>query len=223
LVLLVGPFAISLAPMYVLNPAEIHAHVLGYRSFGASFGILGFFTLAGADVETIQLYARCWSVVFYLAMIGLTIVLWRRGRIEEGSVILLAVLILLFVLTTGSGYGWQYWFWITPLVLVCYREYSGALRRLVWTWGILISLTALVAYAVVPSLGQYWHWNHSTAGLDGYSDEWNHSDLPGAKLELPVNLATFAILFCGMSLLAGSPGRLARRSGSGDNAGAEKE
>jgi hypothetical protein len=199
--LVMGPAALSLLPLYVLNPELIAQYVIGYRGVGAEFGLLSFAKLAGSTSEQLASYGHLFSKILLGVALILAIFLARRDLRRDADRVLLSALLLLGTFTLGSGYGPQYWFWVMPQLLICYREFGGLFRQCLWIGYWVTIATNVFEYAVVTSLGGF-----LSIGLD--SVPLKH--LSGAILtwprllpliRLPMTLGALTVLAVGVTVL----------------------
>jgi len=211
--LVIGPITLSLAPLYVLSPAEISQNVIHYRSFGASFGILGLLNVLHAEPDT-AIYSTAFTGIFLIGLALLALYLRRNGAPRDSDLVLLTATILLSSFALGPGYGSQYWFWVVPLLLVIYQQYKQ-LRIVLSIGGVIIIATNIFEYAILRSLGQFWiKWRPSSEGLKQYGEKILFSDPDLAKLHLPMTLASLAILAAGIATLCwGRPLNFGARNG----------
>jgi hypothetical protein len=197
--LVIGPVALSLAPLYALSPDVVFHDILSYRGTGQSFGVLG--ALNAIHLEpNLTVYSRIFTYAFLAGLVALTMRLWRKDLAGDGEVVLLATVVLLTSFLIGPGYGPQYWFWVIPLLLVCYREYRP-LRVVLLVAGVVIVGTSIFEYAVLPSLGQFWVWWYPSEGLEKYGEKIMFSDPDLARLRLGMTVTSFFLLgACAMVL-----------------------
>jgi hypothetical protein len=198
--LIVGPITLALAPLYVLSPAEVSSHVIHYRGFSECFGILGLLNVLHAEPDHAA-YSTIFTCLFLAGLAVLALRLWRRDITSDSDVVLLATIILLSSFALGPGYAPQYWFWVTPLLLVVYQQYKKA-RVVLLPASIVIVATNVFEYAIVPSLGEFWTgWGRSSERLKQYGERILFSDPDLAKLHLPMTLASLAVLAVAIAML----------------------
>ncbi|MGD0462333.1 MAG: hypothetical protein ABSB74_07570 [Tepidisphaeraceae bacterium] len=202
--LVVGPIALAIAPLYVVAPEHVFHDVISYRGVGGSFGVLGLLNVIHLEPDA-AVYSGIFTCVFLAGLAALAIRLWREDLPGDDDVVLLTAVILLASFVLGPGYGPQYWFWVTPLLLVCYRQYRR-LRIVLLVAAVIIVATNIFEYAVLRSLGQFWLAGHPSEGLERYSEKLLFSDPDLARLCLPMTLAS-------LFLLAACAAVLARRMG----------
>ena len=138
--------------IFVLNPADIISHVLGYRSVPGYFGIPSSLQMLGME-RAVSVY----HVIFYalLAMCILVIgnMFWN-GRQDEKEIVLIPALILLSLPTFGPAWAPQYAFWFMPLLLVTYALYTERWKSFLIGFESLISAaTYIIIYATLPAFG----------------------------------------------------------------------
>jgi hypothetical protein len=195
------PAALSLAPLYVLNPDSISRNVLGYRSFGTDFGLLSLFHLIGLD-GVVHPYAHIFPTLFFVASAVLAICLWRRDLRRDDDLVLLVALLLLATFTLGTGYGSQYWFWVVPLLLIVYRQFPGPLRIILAIAAIVTVATNIFEYAFerVP-LGAFWYWRFPSESLARLDHQLMYSSYLLPLVRMPMTIFSFAILIAGTKVL----------------------
>jgi hypothetical protein len=199
--LLAGPIVLSLSPLYVLDPPSIRENVLHYRSFGSGFGLMGLLRTLDVDAAG-GAYGRVFPMAFLAGLVPLAIFLARRPMGEDRGVVLLAALILLFPFTFGTGYGPQYWIWVLAPWLVCCREYKGAFGKLLVGVGIVIVVSDVVDYAVVPWLGDLAYCMTGSAKLRAFAQGLYNGDRTLAMMHLPMTVATLGVFFAGVLVLS---------------------
>jgi hypothetical protein len=190
--LVIGPAALTLAPLYAMSPDAVFQDVLSYRGIGQSFGVFGVLNAIHLEPD-LAVYSRIFTCVFLVGLAVLAARLWRKDLYEDSDVVLLATVILLASFVLGSAYGSQYWFWVIPLLLVCYREYRP-LRMALLIAGVVIVGTNIYEYAVLPSLGQFWVWWYPSEGLEGYGEKLFSSPPDLARLRLGMTITSFWML-----------------------------
>ncbi|MGD1278124.1 MAG: hypothetical protein ABR964_13005 [Tepidisphaeraceae bacterium] len=191
--LLLGPTALSLAPLYILARSEISQYVLGYRGMGDTFGLVSLLRLAAVPYD-VAMYARVFSLSLLGGTAALALLLRRRDFKHDADLVLLSSVLLLCVFTLGTGYGSQYWFWVVPLLLICYRHYP-ILRHVLWACMVVTIASNLVEYGVEGWLGGFlvgwthWPWVSSL----NYELQFSHIAVPA--LHLPMTLVACLTLF----------------------------
>jgi hypothetical protein len=198
--LVVGPTTLALAPLYVISPDAVSHDVIHYRSNGQSIGLMGLFSFFNAAPNGAS-YATFFTYAFLAVLTALAVRLWHHDLRNDRDLVLLAATILLSAFILGSDYGPQYWFWVTPLLLIVYQQFPK-LRVLLSIAAIIIIGTNLFEYAIMRSLGQIWiFWHPTEYSLRQYGEKLMYSDPDLARLQLPMTLASFAILFAGIMTL----------------------
>jgi hypothetical protein len=167
--------------------------VLGYRGMGDTFGIVSLLRLAGVPYD-VAMYARVFSLSLLGGTAALALLLRRRDFKHDADLVLLSSVLLLCVFTLGTGYGSQYWFWVVPLLLICYRHYP-ILRHVLWACMVVTIASNLVEYGVEGWLGGFlvgwthWPWVSSL----NYELQFSHIAVPA--LHLPMTLVACLTLF----------------------------
>jgi hypothetical protein len=199
--LVVGPAALSLAPLYILNPEMIRKYVIGYRSFGVEFGLTSILSLAGVSVKYLVAYSDAFARILLVFSALLAIVLMRRDLRRDADRVLLSGLILLGVFTLGSGYGQQYWFWAIPLFTICYREYGGLFRKWAWIALWVVVATNIFECAIEQWLGGFLSIGLNSARLLHLSDVLYQHPKYVAMIRLPMTACALGMLGIGIAAL----------------------
>jgi len=195
LLLLIGPVALSLLPIYTLSPEPVTNAVLAYRSVGKNFGILGIGTLFHAR-GFIVAYSALFPALWLGGLVALAADFWRRGWRSEIDILLAALGILLSLFTLGTGYGTQYWFWIIPTIIPCLALSCGSLRRCLIGLSAAAMAITVLEYMTEVHLGSpllkaglipHLAWAGDTANAAT-------NDFRLALLRLPISLAAFLTL-----------------------------
>jgi hypothetical protein len=200
--LVVGPAALSLAPVYVLNPEMIRKYVIGYRSFGVEFGLTSLLSLGGLPAKYLIAYSNAFAKILLGVSLLLAILLMRRDLRRDSDRVLLSALILLGVFTLGSGYGQQYWFWAIPLFTICYREFGGIFRKCLW-----IALWVTVATNIFECAIEQWLGGFLSIGLNSprllhLSDVLYAHPKYVAIIRLPMTACALTVLAVGVRVLS---------------------
>src|SRR5262249_7754239 len=137
------------------------------------------------------------NVLFPLTLVVAEVIaflrLWRRG-LDGSAVVLAAALVLLAVPALGPGYAPQYAYWWLPLLVATYPLFDGELRRILNVFYVVLAITYVAEYALVPSQGAFLHalLPHSAriTDLSSSLDDryWQ------TVLRLPLFLATLLVL-----------------------------
>jgi len=191
--LVIAPAALSLAPLYVLAPDAVAQNVLAYRSLGNTFGLVGILSLAGYD-NFLPLYAQVFTAVVLAGSVAVAIGLWRRDWRFDSDPVLFSAMLLLGLFTLGPGYGSQYWFWIMPLILVCYPNVGVGFRRVIWTCMIIVVVTNVFEYAVELNLGRFLFNLAPSPTLQSLSDYFYYPSRHLIWLRMPMTFAAFLLL-----------------------------
>lgn len=154
LALLFGPAALGMSVIYVIAPAGVTTHVLGYHSIGDFFGVSGLLHLAGLDP-----LAALYNLFFYLLLLTLmlraSLWFWQARSMGDRETVLLTALLLVLIPALGPGYGPHYLYWFLPLLVASYAFFEGKWRRVLIAFGVVAAITYLVEYALVGSDGMY--------------------------------------------------------------------
>ena len=199
--LIAGPWTLSLLPLYILNPDLVGKYVLGYRSFGEDFGLMSLLQLAHVSPLFLNSYAAHFAKILLASTALLAAALARWNLPRQSDRVLVSALILLAVFTLGPGYGQQYWFWVIPLFLICYREYDGPFRKLLW-----IALWVTVATNVFECAIETWLGGFLSIGLN--SQPLLHLSAllfthprSIALIHLPMTLCSLTVLAAGIAAI----------------------
>jgi hypothetical protein len=198
--LVIAPALLSLAPMFVLAPEAITRNVLEYRGLGNTFGVVGLMSLAGLD-DLIPVYSQCFTIAVLTTTVAISIVLWRRSWRSDGDPVLFSAVFFLGLFTLGAGYGSQYWFWVVPLILVCYANAGGRFRRMILLSMIVVTATNVFEYAVEPNLGRFFVELFPSAAGQSLGDYFHYPSRHLIWLRLPMTIASFGLLFSGIKAL----------------------
>jgi hypothetical protein len=112
--------------------------------------------------------------------------------------VLVATLTLLSLFTLGPGYGSQYWFWVLPLMVVCYREADSKYRRWIAIFLVVVICTNIFEYAFEHNLGRFlffWFPNWSVASVGDY---FPYPSVHMILLRMPMSIASVAVIVRGM-------------------------
>ena len=150
ILLLIYPAFLGLSIIYSLNPDAITKHVLGYRSIEGYFGITGL--LAYYNYNSLMRLYNILSMLFIIYFFVSTII--KLSQIEElslKSVIEISLLILLFPIVFGGGFGLQYIYWIYPQLLTLYFIYSDSknvLSKIIFITLVISSIDYALEYSL---------------------------------------------------------------------------
>ncbi len=154
LVLLFSPVALGMSIIYVLDPANVGGHVLGYRSLGGWYGITGFLGRLNA-FHLIELYSKI-SPFMMLGLIGFFS--WycgKRDSLTPQDVVRIALSLLVFIPTFGPGYSPPYILWFLPLLVIYYFLSSAGIRKFLMVGYVITAATYIVEYAFFNSHGAF--------------------------------------------------------------------
>ena len=103
--------------------------------------------------------------------------------------------------TLGAGYGSQYWFWVVPLILICYANFGGGFRRMILLSMIVVTATNIFEYAVEANLGQFFIHMFPGSGAQALSDYFPYPSRHLIWLRMPMTIASFGLLISGVKAL----------------------
>jgi len=195
--LVIGPALLSLAPLFILSPQAIWQNVVEYRSLGNTFGIVGLLTLVGLG-NLIPIYSHIFTIAVLATTIAVAIALWRRDWRNNADHVLFSAMMLLMLFTLGPGYGSQYWFWVVPLLLVCYANFGRGFKRVIWIGMTVVVATCVFEYSVELNLGRFLYNFSPSPNLQSISDYFTYPSLHLIWLRLAMSCAAFFMLFAGI-------------------------
>lgn len=168
--LLAAPFTIGMSVLFTLEPHGVMEHVVGYRSLAGWYGITGLFFRAGWN-NAMEWYQKI-SPLLFLVMLGST-AYWccRKVMLDAVSILVLALLVLIFIPTFGPGFSPPYVLWYLPLAAVLFTGANKSLRRLLLAGLIIISATYTVEYALFDSHGAFLKFWYPSDHLNAVSDD----------------------------------------------------
>ena len=189
------PFIIGMSVLFTLEPHGVVDNVVGYRSMGGWYGFSGLIWTAGAG-SMLGIYKAISPVLMMSALLFAGWKSYSKDEVSGQTILVRAVLLLVFVTTFGPGYTPPYILWYLPMLVLLYATAAGGLRRLLF-WGWLVTIvTYSVEYAFFYSHGafikEWWHWE-KVAPLC----EWLGSRPMQTLIRLPMflcYLATFVAL-----------------------------
>jgi hypothetical protein len=198
--LVIAPASLSLAPLFVLAPDPIMRNIVEYRGFGNTFGVVGLMSLAGFD-NLVPFYSQFFTLAVLTTTVAVSIALWRRDWRYETDPVLFSAMLLLGLFTLGAGYGSQYWFWVVPLILVCYANWGGGFRRMILLSMIVVTATNVFEYAVEPNLGRFFVEMFPSAAGQSLGEYFHYPSRHLIWLRMPMTIASFGLLFSGIKAL----------------------
>ncbi|MGA2442865.1 MAG: glycosyltransferase family 87 protein [Tepidisphaeraceae bacterium] len=198
--LVIAPALLSLAPLFVLAPDPIMRNVVEYRGLGNTFGVVGLMSLAGLD-NFVPVYSQFFTIAVLTTTVAVSIALWRRNWRYEGDPVLFSAMLFLGLFTLGAGYGSQYWFWVVPLILVCYANSGRGFRRMILLSMIVVTATNVFEYAVEPNLGRFFVELFPSAAGQSLGDYFHYPSRHLIWLRLPMTIASFGLLSSGIKAL----------------------
>lgn len=201
LLLVMGPALLSLAPMFVLASDAVMRNVVGYRGLGNTFGVVGLLTLTGLD-GLMPVYTPIFTAAVLATDVVVAIALWRRDWRNDADPVLFSAMMLLGLFTLGAGYGSQYWFWVVPLLLVCYPSFGPGFRRAISIGMSIVVATNVFEYAVELNLGRFLFNFSPSPRLQSLSDYFAYPSYHLIWLRLAMSCAAFYLLLAGFTVLA---------------------
>jgi hypothetical protein len=193
--LCVGPAAVSLAPLYVLAPGEMGREVFGYRSVPGNSGVSALPQLLGA--APFANFSHILTMVLLAILVIITLLLWFKRIARDSDIVLLAALILMSIFEFGPGYGVQYWLWVAPVLLICFRHGSAVWRSMTLIAAIIIVLTNLALFAFDSNYGAFLKWSADPTGWLMRFSQWMDRDPNLARLSIPMSIATLGLIVVG--------------------------
>jgi uncharacterized membrane protein len=152
LALVLGPTALAVSIVYVLSPQQVVADIFRYRSAAGYFGITGLLNLAGRG-DWVSRYGAVYPVLASAVLIGAGLAISRARRLDDLTIVLGYVLLLMWIPSFGSGYGPQYIAWFLPLAVILFGIGDRRIRVGLAAFGVVAVATYLVEYAFIPSQG----------------------------------------------------------------------
>ena len=153
--LLVGvPAALGVSIIYVLAPGAVAENVLRYRSYSGWWGITGLLELAG-QLPLSRLYSAIFPLVLAAGLILLGRAAARAEAVAPRDVVLAIGVAYLALIAFGNGYGGQYLTWPLPFFVLTYATEDPAWRRDLWTVWVVVTLTWVIEYGLIPAQGAF--------------------------------------------------------------------
>jgi hypothetical protein len=147
-------------------------------------------------------FLPAYSHAFTAAVLGVTvaiaIALWRGDWRDDSDPVLFSALLLLGLFTLGPGYGSQYWWWVVPLLVVCYPNFGWGFGRVILVGMIVVVGTNVFEYAVELNLGRFLFNFSPSPGLQSISDYFTYPSRHLIWLRFPMSCAAFFILTAGV-------------------------
>lgn len=153
-VLAVAPVLIGMVPLMIAHHGSIIDNVIAYRGYAGWYGITGLLPLVGAG-HLQHIYAVMAPFAMGAAALA---VAWRahsRGAMDRATILRATLLCLLCITLLGPGYAPQYIGWILPLLVLIFMVGRRSERRLLKAALVIVTLTYLVEYALIPSHGAF--------------------------------------------------------------------
>jgi len=154
ILLCLGPALLALSVLYVLEPAEVVDKVIHYRSFGGYFGVTGLLAIAGIQ-DPSSMYSLIFVIVTAALMIAAGAVFYRNDFITDRTLVLSSLLLLLWVIVFGPGYGPQYGYWYLPLMLMTFFDFGRGWRTTLVCCYLVASITYIEEYGLLESHGMF--------------------------------------------------------------------
>jgi hypothetical protein len=152
-ILTFGPVLLAGSVLFSLNP-EGAKRTAVYNSIAGYFGVTGI--LDGIGLHTASdWYASTFRLILVALLIGIAVLFARRGVPRGADLLRATVFLMLFVPVWGPGFGAQYLLWIVPPLVLLWPVATSVERRLMTVGWVIVAVTYLVEYAVVPSQGAY--------------------------------------------------------------------
>jgi hypothetical protein len=166
--------------------------------------VVAILTLSGLE-NALPIYAHLFTWATLVFTLGAAAVLWRNGWRTRSQPVVFCAMVMLALFTLGPGYGSQYWWWALPLLIICYPNVGGELRRVIVMAMVVIVVTEIFEFAVELNLGRYLYNFSPSAGLQSLSDYFAYPSRHLIWLRMPMTLAAFLVLIAGcLELLRGT-------------------
>ena len=209
LVSLLGPVTLGMSIIYVLAPDDVTRKVLAYRSISGFFGISGLLQMTGADA-----FLSTTKALFYVLLATAAgaagMFFWKRQRVEPRDIILFASMLLVLIPCLGPGYSPSYLYWFLPLLIPSYFLGGKAWQRALAVFAVVVALTYIVEYAVIPSHGKFLSYifidhNITVSPETLEKIKWMGTPAGQFAVRLPLFAAYLTLLLFGMAMLARGP------------------
>jgi hypothetical protein len=168
--LVLGPAALGVSIIYVLLPAEVTRHVLGYQPGGFPPGFGGLLYLMDC-----REFSNPVHLAFYILGIGVMALtwhhLWTRHSLGNRELILYTALVLMLIAGEGTGFSAQYFYWFLPFLVITYACYTGLWRKLLIGFGIVSAITFIINYGMNSAYGYsfLYLFSHTQKPTDFYT------------------------------------------------------
>jgi hypothetical protein len=152
--LAIGPVALGVGVIYVMDPADVAKNVLGYRAVGFYFGFPGLLNLFGLKSLMPILHFSFYCVG--IAVLGLSsFYFWNLRKAMTSELVLYTALVLLAIPTIGNGFGGQFFYWFIPLFVIALGAFwtDKVFRFLLITFGIVTSVSFIIEYGLIGAYG----------------------------------------------------------------------
>ena len=149
LALVTVPTLVGVSVLYSLSPREVAADIFQYRSAAGYFGVSGLLNIVGGVAVTSR-YSQVFTLVAFVVLVGSAVAVARARAVDERTIVLAMLLLLMWIPALGSGYGPQYIGWVLPLAVVLYAISAGPLRLSIWVFATVALATYIFEYAVIP-------------------------------------------------------------------------
>ncbi|HEV2331341.1 MAG TPA: hypothetical protein VGY56_21370 [Verrucomicrobiae bacterium] len=152
--LTIGPVALGVGVIYVMDPADVGKWVLAYRGEGFFFGFPGLMKLFGL-LSLMPIFHFC----FYgegIAVLALSSVyFWKLRKPLTSELVLYTAFVLLAIPTVGNGFGGHFFYWFIPLFVIVLGAFWAIkpFRILLITFGIVSAVTFIIEYGLIGAYG----------------------------------------------------------------------
>lgn len=147
--LVIGPALLGVSVLYALSPHSVAADIFQYRSAPGYFGISGLLGIAGGDPAMVR-YSQIYPALALAVVALATFAVAYIRSLDDATIVLLSVVMLMSIPALGPGYGPQYIGWFLPLLVVLLAISKGFLRVSLITFAAVALVTYLAEYAVIP-------------------------------------------------------------------------
>ena len=196
LALIALPTLVGVSVLYSLSPREVAADIFQYRSAAGYFGVSGLLNLVGG-VQATTRYSQVFALIAFVVVVSSAVAVARSRTVNEHTIILSMVLLLMWIPALGSGYGAQYIGWILPLLVVLFAISAGPLRLSLWVFAGVALATYVFEYAVIPL-------------QDSATRAWLAPQPAQTLFRLPLFFAYLGVLITALATLAGKAGVFAK-------------
>jgi hypothetical protein len=152
--LAIGPVALGVGVIFVMDPVDVGHWVLGYRAEGFFFGFPGLLNLYGLK-SLMPIFHFCFYC-FGLTVLGLSsLYFWNLRRAMTAELALYVALVLLAIPTLGNGFGGQFFYWFVPLFVIALGAFwaDKVFRTLLITFGVVSAASFIIEYGLIGAYG----------------------------------------------------------------------